>query len=211
MYRPGKIMKAGSWADPDFNGALTYQAINSTAVLDMTQPTPQWRSTAPMSFARAYENLTMLPDGTVLASGGMTDSDGIDLSKAVLPAEIWNPTTETWTTVASMSVPREYHSTALLLPDGRVLMAGGGQLAGSPAVNETNAQIYSPPYLFKGTRPTITSAPQQLTYSSDFTVTTPDAASIQSVALIRTPSVTHAFDQNQRYIPLTRSRRGPAR
>jgi hypothetical protein len=203
QYRPGKIMKAGSWADPDFNGALTFQAINSTAVLDTTQPTPQWRSTAPMSFARAYENLTMLPDGTVLASGGMTDSDGIDLSKAVLPAEIWNPTTETWTTVASMSVPREYHSTALLLPDGRVLMAGGGQLAGSAAVNETNAQIYSPPYLFKGTRPTITNVPQQLTYSSNFTITTPDAASIQSVALIRTPSVTHAFDQNQRYIPLS--------
>ena len=57
----------------------------------MTQANPSWRSTAPMSFPRSYQNLTLLPDGTVLASGGMTTSDGIDLSKAVLPAEIWNP------------------------------------------------------------------------------------------------------------------------
>ena len=84
-----------------------------------------------MSYPRSYHNLTLLPDGTVLASGGMTTSDGVDLSKAVLPAEIWDPATETWKTVASLTTGREYHSTALLLPDGRVLMAGGGQLHGS--------------------------------------------------------------------------------
>jgi hypothetical protein len=199
MYRPGKIMKAGSWADPDFNGSQTYNATASTAVLDMNQNSPAWRSTASMAFPRAYENLTLLPDGTVLASGGMTTSDGVDLSKAVLPAEIWDPTTETWRTVAALQNGREYHSTALLLPDGRVLMAGGGQLPGTPAVNQTNAEIYSPPYLFKGARPTITSAPATVQYNSTFTVQTPDASSIQSVALIRTPSVTHAFDQNQRF------------
>jgi hypothetical protein len=203
MYRPDKIMKAGAWADPDFNGALTYAANARTAVLDMTQATPAWRETSPMSFARSYQNLTLLPDGTVLASGGMTDSDGVDLTKAVLPAEIWDPTTEKWTTVASLTNGREYHSTAILLPDGRVLMAGGGQLPGSTAVNQTNAEIYSPPYLFKGARPTITSSPGTLTYGSTFAVQTPDAASIKSVALIRTPSVTHALDQNGRYIPLS--------
>src|SRR5439155_14059158 len=69
--------------------------------------------------------------------------------------------------------------------------------------NETNAEVYSPPYLFKGARPTITNAPSLIQYNQSFTVTTPDAASIKSVALIRTPSVTHAFDQNARYIPLT--------
>ena len=88
----------------------------------------------------------------------MSTSDGTDLSKAVLPAEIWNPDTETWTTVASLQNGREYHSTALLLPDGRVLMAGGGGLPGR-ATDQKNAEIYSPPYLFKGARPTITSAP----------------------------------------------------
>jgi chitodextrinase len=203
MYRPDKIMKSGSWADPDFKGSKLYNATNQTAVIDLSQPSPAWRSTAPMHYARAYHNLTLLPDGTVFASGGESASDGIDLSKAVLPAEIWNPDTETWTEVASLRNGREYHSTALLLPDGRVLMAGGGQLPNSGATNQTNAEIYSPPYLFKGARPTITSAPATLQYGTNFTVTTPDAARIAKVSLIRTPSVTHAFDQNQRYLPLT--------
>jgi hypothetical protein len=199
MYRPDKIMKSGTWADPDFNGALAYNSNNRTAVIDMSQGSPTWRETAPMAFPRSYHNLTLLPDGTVLASGGMTGSDGVDLTKAVLPAEIWNPDTETWKTVAGLSNGREYHSTALLLPDGRVLMAGGGQLPGTPAVNQDNAEIYSPPYLFKGTRPTISGAPSLVQYNSSFTVTTPDAANIASVSLIRTPSVTHGFDQNQRF------------
>jgi hypothetical protein len=202
MYLPDKIMKAGSYSNPDYFGANTYQATARTAVIDMSQANPTWRETAPMSFARTYQNMTMLPDGTVLASGGMSTSDGVDLTKAVLPAEIWNPTTETWRTVASLTVGREYHSTALLLPDGRVLMAGGGQLPGR-ATNITSAEIYSPPYLFKGARPTITSAPSLVKYGNNFIVSTPDAASIQKVALIRTPSVTHAFDENQRYIPLS--------
>jgi len=202
MYLPDKIMKAGSYANPDYYGSAAYNTSAQTAVLDMTQSNPQWRSTAPMSYPRSYGNLTLLPDGTVLASGGETSSDGTDLSKAVLPAEIWNPTTETWTTVASLTTGREYHSTAILLPDGRVLMAGGGQLPGR-ATNIYSGEIYSPPYLFKGNRPTITSAPSTIQYGSQFTVATPDASSIQKVALIRTPSVTHAFDQNQRYIPLS--------
>jgi len=199
MYRPDKIMKSGTWADPDFNGALAYNSNNRTAVIDMSQPNPAWRETAPMAFSRSYHNLTLLPDGTVLANGGMSGSDGVDLSKAVLPAEIWNPDTETWKTVAALSNGREYHSTSLLLPDGRVLMAGGGQLPGTPAVDQNNAEIYSPPYLFKGARPTISAAPSLIQYGSTFTVTTPDAANVASVSLIRTPSVTHGFDQNQRF------------
>ena len=198
MYRPDKIMKAGTWADPDFNGAKVYNADGRTAVIDMGAATPAWRSTAPMAFGRAYQNLTMLPDGTVLASGGMSTSDGTDLSKAVLPAEIWNPDTETWTTVASLTNGREYHSTAMLLPDGRVLMAGGGALPGR-ATDQKNAELYSPPYLFKGARPTISSSPQGAGYGTSFDVSTPDAASITKVSLIRSPSVTHAFDQNQRF------------
>ncbi|MGZ4411105.1 MAG: galactose oxidase-like domain-containing protein [Gaiellaceae bacterium] len=205
MYLPDKIMKAGSYSNPDYFGSSTYQASPQTAVIDMSQANPTWRQTAPMSFPRTYQNMTLLPDGTVLASGGMTTSDGVDLTKAVLPAEIWNPTTETWTTVASLTTGREYHSTALLLPDGRVLMAGGGQLPGR-ATNINSAEIYSPPYLFKGARPTIGSAPSIVNYGSSFTISTPDAAGIQKVALVRTPSVTHAFDQNQRYIPLSFTR-----
>ena len=116
----------------------------------------------------------------------------------MLPAEIWNPDTETWTTVASLTNGREYHSTAMLLPDGRVLMAGGGALPGR-ATDQKNAELYSPPYLFKGARPTISSSPPGAGYGTSFDISTPDAASITKVSLIRSPSVTHAFDQNQRF------------
>ncbi len=198
MYRPNKIMKSGTWSDPDYYGSSVYNADGRTAVIDMSQSSPAWRETPPMAYARTYHNLTLLPDGTVLATGGSTNSDGTDLSKSVYAAEIWNPATETWRSVASEQVGRQYHSTALLLPDGRVLMAGGGRLPGR-STDQLNAEIYSPPYLFKGARPAITSAPSLVQYGSSFTVTTPDAARIASVSLIRTPSVTHAFDENQRF------------
>src|SRR3954470_14234487 len=106
-----------------------------------------------MASPRAFHNTTLLPDGSALITGGGTALDGIDLSKAVFTAELWNPATETWRTLASAAVPRLYHSTALLLPDGRVLNAGGGNDSG--AVDETSAQIFSPPYLFNGPRPAI--------------------------------------------------------
>jgi fibronectin type 3 domain-containing protein len=104
--------------------------------------------------------------------------------------------------MAPMQTSRLYHSTALLLPDARVLVAGGGALPGS-AIDQDSAEVYSPPYLFKGARPSITSAPTTVQYTSTFQVGTPDAARIASVGLVRTPAVTHAFDQNQRYVPLT--------
>ena len=202
MYLPDKIMKSGSYANTDYYGSATLNTGAGTAVIDMSQSSPTWRTTAAMHYPRAYHNMTLLPDGSVLASGGTTASDGTDLSKAVLPAELWDPATETWKVVAALKTGREYHSTALLLPDGRVLMAGGGQLPGR-ATNITNGEIYSPPYLFKGARPTISAAPSLVQYGANFTVSTPNAASIQKVALIRTPSVTHAFDENQRYVPLS--------
>ena len=198
MYRPNKIMKAGTWADPDFNGANSFNADGRTAVLDMNAPTPTWRSTASMAHGRSYHNLTLLPDGTVFASGGQSSSDGTNLDDAVLPAEIWNPDTETWTTVAPLVNGRLYHSTALLLKDGRVLMAGGGALPGR-ATDQRNAEIYSPPYLFRGPRPTISAISATANYGASFDVTTPNAAQVAKVSLIRSPSVTHAFDMNQRF------------
>src|SRR4029450_12832298 len=99
-----------------------------------------------MAFPRAYHNLTLLPDGTVLVTGGATTGGGQDTQNAVYAAELWNPTTETWRTLASNQRPRLYHSTALLLPDGRVVSAGGEF---APYIEE-NAEFFSPPYLFQG-------------------------------------------------------------
>ena len=185
MYAPGKILRAGG-GDP---------AINRASVIDMTAANPAWRDVAPMAFPRRRMNLTILADGTVLAIGGTRAAD--DATQAVLEAEIWNPASEAWTTVAAMTEARMYHSSAVLLPDGRVVV-GGGEAAG-----RLHSQIYSPPYLFRGPRPTISTAPATLTYGSSFRIDTPDAAAISSVALIRLNAATHAFDQNQRYVPLS--------
>jgi hypothetical protein len=89
----------------------------------------------------------------------------------------------------------------MLLPDGRVLSAGGGQ--NSPAVDYPTAQVYSPPYLFKGARPAITSGPSATTYGGTMVVQTPDAGTIGSVSFIRLSSVTHTDNMDQRYIPLS--------
>ena len=194
MYRPGKILKSGTWADVDYPGIA---ATNRAQTIDFNQASPQWQDTGSMHNGRSYHTLTVLPDGNVLATGGMSESDGIDHSKAVFPAEIWNPDTGMWTEMAANQRPRQYHSSALLLPDGRVLLAGGGAFAG--AQNEANAEIYSPPYLFKGPRPTITTAPSSINFGQSFNVQTPDAASIDKVSLVRMGSVTHNFDMDQRF------------
>jgi concanavalin A-like lectin/glucanase superfamily protein/galactose oxidase-like protein/Big-like domain-containing protein/Kelch motif protein len=200
MYRPGKVVKSGTSAtsDPPYipSSANTY-------VLDMTQPAPTWRQVTPMAFPRAYHNLTLLPDGSVIVTGGGEVTDQFNQSRAVYEAEIWSPVTETWTTMARMQVPRLYHSTGLLLPDGRVLVAGGGRFAGTAVDDQLSAEIYSPPYLFRGARPTITLNPTTISYTTNFSVGTPDAARIAQVSLVRLGSVTHAFNQDQRFLELT--------
>jgi concanavalin A-like lectin/glucanase superfamily protein/galactose oxidase-like protein/Big-like domain-containing protein/Kelch motif protein len=197
MYRPGRILKTGTAADSGTSG----DAAPTAYALDTTQPSPAWRQVASMAFPRAYQNTTLLPDGTVLVTGGGTTLDGHDVSTAVYSAELWNPATETWRTLASASIPRLYHSTALLLPDGRVLSAGGGNDTG--AVNETAAQIFSPPYLFMGPRPAIAQVADSVPYGATFPISTPNASTIASVALLRPGAVTHGFDEDQRYVPLS--------
>jgi hypothetical protein len=198
MYLPDKFVKAGSAADSQMVGPSS----NTTFTLDLTQPNPAWVQTAPMVYTRSFMNLTMLPDGTALATGGETDKNGGDIANAVYAAELWSPQTQSWSTMASMHTPREYHGTALLLPDGRVLESGMGADFGN-VPNELSAEFYSPAYLFKGARPTITQAPTQISYNTPFFVQTPDAATITSVVLIRTGAVTHFFDQNERFLPVS--------
>ncbi|QEH32282.1 Chitodextrinase precursor [Aquisphaera giovannonii] len=202
QYLPGKVMKAGSsyLSAPADNGGGTPSA-NTTYVIDMNGASPAWQQTASMANARTHLNLTILPDDTVLATGGSSDIGGVNPAHAVYPAELWSPVTQTWTTMASMVTPRLYHSTALLLPDGRVVVAGGGHNYYNN-IAYPSAEIYSPAYLFKGARPTVTSSPSTLSYGSSFFVGTPDGSSIASVALVRNGSVTHSFNMDQSYVPL---------
>ena len=195
-YAPGKFLKAGSASDGGFSG----QSVNTAYTLDMNQSSPAWQPTDSMAFPRSFLNLTNMPDGTVLATGGGTDKSAQIDANGVLVPESWDPSTGAWTKLAPMAKPRLYHSGALLLPDGRIYVGGGGEDAG--VTDQKSAQIYSPPYLFKGPRPTISSAPSTVQYGADTFVGTPNASSIRRVSLIRTGSVTHAFDENARAMSL---------
>ncbi|HEY7480636.1 MAG TPA: galactose oxidase-like domain-containing protein [Gemmatimonadales bacterium] len=192
MYAPGKILYAGGNNPP----------TNTAEIIDLNQPNPQWTYTGSLAVARWNLNATVLPTGEVLVTGGVA-GDRANPALKVNTTELWNPATGSWATVAS-SAPllRGYHSTTLLLPDGRVLHSGGGD--GGNTVDNFNYELYSPPYLFRGARPTITGAtPSVVGYGQSLSVTTPDGASIAKVSFIRLPSVTHAFDQGTRFVPLT--------
>lgn len=201
MYLPGKILKAGKSSNPDLTQV---PAVSTAYTLDMTHANPTWQQTASLQFARAFLNLTVLPDGNVLATGGGASTNATDLPNAVLSSELWSPSSGTWRTLSSMHGARLYHSSAILLPDARVLVLGSGGFFGNRDVSDQlSAEIFAPPYLFKGPRPTISSAPGQLSYGANFTIQTPDASRIASVSLIALSSPTHAFNMNQRFIPLT--------
>jgi hypothetical protein len=146
----------------------------------------------------------MLPTGEVLATSGTGGTVFNDLTQFVRAAEVWNPKTGAWTTLSSGSIPRVYHATALLLPDATVLVSGSGDSSNNP--DQKSAEIFSPPYLFKGTRPRITTAPTVVLYNSTFRVATPDAGRISKVSLIRLGSVTHGLDMNQRFQTLSFTR-----
>ena len=198
QYLPGKILYSGGASSV----ISTAPAQSTTAVLDTNATTPVWRQTAPMLNARIYHTLTMLANGQVLAVGGGTTSDQSVVTTGVLPTEIWDPTSETWSAAAPIAAARNYHSTAVLMPDGRVLVAGGGHPNSLGDQGQDSAQIYSPSYLFNGARPTITSAPSSTTYGSSISVSTPDAASISAVNLVSLGTDTHQMDMNQHFVPL---------
>jgi hypothetical protein len=172
-----------------------------------------------MSVGRRQHNTTVLADGSVLATGGQSSSvDGlVDLVHPVFAAELWNPATGSWTVLSSASRVREYHSTATLLPDGRVLTGGGG-ICGSCQTKgylEKNIEYFEPPYLFKkdgsglrADRPVMDSAPTTAGYGQSLAIASAQAGSIAKVGLVRLGAPTHSEDQGQRYVPLSFSTSG---
>ncbi len=203
LYDDGKIFYAGGGIAP----------LKDASILDLNAPMPQWKSTDPMKFARRQHNATLLPDGTILVTGGTQGAGGetngfndVTPGQPVHGAELWDPKTGHWTLLASEDVDRCYHSTAILLPDGTVLSAGGGEYSprndgqqNDPSETHKDAQIFKPPYLFgAGSRPEILSAPDEVTYGQTFTVTTSDPGQVGQVNWVRLSAVTHSFNVNQR-------------
>jgi hypothetical protein len=203
MYDSGKVLLVGGGRPP----------VATAETIDLNAPTPKWQFTGSMTYPRRQNNATILPDGTVLVTGGSDGNNTIfdDYTNPVYAAELWNPTTGTWTVLASNTRYRGYHSTAVLLPDGRVISAGGDKSCanqGIPPCTMPSAEIYSPPYLFQGPQPTITSVPTSVTYGQLFFVQTPDALNITQVTWIRLSTVTHTFNENQRINFLSFSQAG---
>lgn len=193
MFHPGRILQIGG----NSNGAL---------VIDINGPTPILTPTQPMSTQRQWVNATLLADGKVLAtSGSQVANQPIGINNV---AEIWDPTTGQWLQGASAAKARMYHSNALLLPDASVLVSGGGAPAPAPEFNNLNAEIYYPPYLFtadgqRAPRPGITTAPDALEIGKTLVINVASATKIKRVTLVKTGSMTHSFNMEQRFLDLT--------
>ena len=177
-------------------------ATATTEIIDMGASSPKWAYGPSMSQARIEMNAVILPSGKVLAMGGSVNDESA--SSKSLNADLYDPVANTFSSAGANVYARLYHSVALLLPDATVWLAGGNPSRGT---YESRMEIYKPAYLFKSdgtlaTRPSITSAPASGSYGNAFTVQTPDAASITSVALVRNGTVTHAFGMDQRMVGL---------
>jgi Domain of unknown function (DUF1929) len=212
---------AGSWGvtqiggyDPNVTNAQgAHPATASTAKLDALHPwaTGGWRSGPSLNVRRSYQNTVLLPDGSMVAVGGgigTTVADGkyaIDPNGKQRQVELYNPATKKWRLGPAQVEDRGYHSTALLLPNGRVWSAGDNKHPLEPdggwALTDT-AEIYSPPYLFKGPRPTIVSAPNQVRWGDVFRVHSGTSVAADSAVLVAPSTTTHGDDSNQRVVKL---------
>jgi galactose oxidase len=204
MYDIGKVIYIGGGNDPGISNIPTDQ----TEVIDLGASPPTWENTERMHFRRRHHNATLLPDGTILVTGGTMGHDFNDLEpgRPVHTAELWDPKTKSWTLLAAEKVDRCYHGTAVLLPDATVLSGGGGEFningpglpskGNDPKDSHYNAQIFHPPYLFRGSRPEIIQAPEEIEYGEAFTVQIA-GPEVGQVTWIRLSSVTHAFNENQ--------------
>ena len=161
-----------------------------------------------MKWPRNFGNGVVLANGQVVAVGGLDNGKGFSDDGAIRPAELFNPATQTWTELSAMDKPRPYHSIALLLADGRVLVGGGGLCSSSDncAVNHPDVEILSPPYLFSGTRPGQPTAPGTVTTGSSFSVTV--SGTVSGFSLVRLAGVTHSTNTDQRFMRLSFSGSG---
>lgn len=172
-----------------------FPATNTTVLTDLKSADPVSVPGPLLPTKKAYVSAVNLPDLTVLETGG-----GTARGTPVFEASIFNPIERTIRPVAPPSVGRTYHSSAILLQDGSVATIGGSL---DPVKFEFSIEIYQPSYFFKGSRPTIFSAPTEVGYGATYPITAAAFdATLTSAVLIRPSSTTHSTDANQRSIAL---------
>ncbi len=169
----------------------------STAIVDLAAAQPVYVESAPMTTTRMHLCATLLPDSTVLVNGGARMEESA--LEASLNAELYHPGPGTWTAAAASRVPRLYHSTALLMPDGTVITAGSNP---ERRVEELRIEVFWPPYLFAGDRPACQIEQSECQYGGTLTAQVPDPAGIASACLIRPGATTHSSNNEQRLIDL---------
>lgn len=209
MYRPGSILRCGLLGHDGPVGVSNTDTIRFSGANDSNNG---WTAVGGQTlFQRKYHNVTMLPTGDVLVTGGLSDDDSTTAEKR---PQIWTRSTGTWSpSLAKDFAIRNYHSAALLLSDGRIISSGGElfeNLQANP--DRDRVTIFEPPYLFDASggyaqRPIITSAPCRISYGQEFFISIPDTAGLVggTVCLVRPGAVTHSFNQDQRYVPLDMS------
>ncbi|KAL7555423.1 hypothetical protein ACA910_022372 [Epithemia clementina (nom. ined.)] len=207
MFDIGKLLKVGG-AESYESGATT----NSAYVIDINNGMDvDVQRIGDMTFPRSKANAVVLPNGHVVVVGGTKTTQLFSDETAVLNAEIWDPNTNEFSVLPAMKIPRNYHSIAILLKDGRVLSGGGG-LCGACGMNHANVEILVPPYLLDSngnpaTRPVIMSAPSSVTIGKTFNVQM-DTSGDHTFAIMRLGAVTHSTNNDARRIPLESKNNG---
>jgi len=208
------MLFGGADKDDHYNGPdSVFPAVASTTIFDAEAPNLGWQAGPEMHVARTFSNSVLLPDGKVAVVGGGSGEDSGSpyyrwlYADAHRRVDLFDPQTGTFTFGNAQAEGRAYHSTALLLPDGRVMSAGddiNGPTGPDSGVRTDTAEMWSPPYLYKGCaaarRPTIASVPASVAYNRPFVVKTPD--SISGAVLVAPGAVTHDNDMSQRVVPL---------
>jgi hypothetical protein len=199
-----RIMLLGGGPDGKQNKT---DAVDNVDIVDFKAAQPHFAPAAPMNLPRLHLNAVLLPDRTVFVTGGSLKQEDVPLAQ--LQSEIYDPAKNEWTLTAFCTVPRLYHSTALLLPDGRVVAAGGNPDATQkvewdkdPLNEEMRLEVFSPPYLFKGPRPVIGKVLEQWAYGTAIEIQSPNAGNLKWAHLMRPCITTHSFDSSQRLIDL---------
>ena len=169
---------------------------------------PAWRYTTNMNFKRVMPDAVLLPNKKVLVVNGTEKGKSDAGQEPVLIAELYDPENESWVLLNEMEVPRFYHSNALLLSDGTVMTSGTDKEWNKGREHdEYRIEVFTPPYLMKGSlseggRPDIKNVKLQLQYDEVVSIESDQAEEINSVTIIKSSSVTHSLNTDQRCIEL---------